>query len=199
MSIRSRFQRGYRSCLDSIFAFATVASKAWRLRLESSSSICSLRHSAFAGSRLLAVHAPAERLVDAPHVPVKRPDLLDGAGVTVDLDPLDERVHELLARFADADSEGGGDDDLVAVVQDLTVGDFHAVEAGGHGLAPLEEALVALVFATVRHVRGLVDVDIGRESLSKVGEITLLGRRGHVDTLGSVETGQDILSSAGTV
>ena len=55
-------------------------------------------------SALLAVHAPAESLVHAPDVPVERPDLLDGALIAVDLDPLDERANNFLARLADAHS-----------------------------------------------------------------------------------------------
>jgi hypothetical protein len=113
---------------------------------------------------LLAVHAPAKGLVHTPDVPVERPDLLDGALVAVDLDPLDERADNLLARLADAHLEGRCDDNLAAVVKDLAFADLHAVEAGGHGLAPLEEAFVALVLATVRHVGRLVDEDVGRES-----------------------------------
>ena len=148
---------------------------------------------------LLAVHAPAESLVNAPHVPVERPDLLDSASVTVDLDPLDKRAENLLARLADTHSEGGCDDDLVAVVQDLALGDFHAVEAGGHGLAPGAETVVALVLATVGHVGRLVDEDFRGKSVFEVAEVTLLGWRGHVATLGGVEAGEDVLGGAGVV
>ena len=55
---------------------------------------------------LLAVHTPAEGLVHTPDVPVERSDLLDGALVAVDLDPLDERADDLLAGLAYAHLEG---------------------------------------------------------------------------------------------
>jgi hypothetical protein len=148
---------------------------------------------------LLAVHAPAERFVNAPHVPVERPDLLDSASVAVDLNPLDERAQDLLAGFADTHSEGRCDDNLVAVVEDLALGDFHAIEAGGHGLAPLAETVVALVFATVGHIGRLVDEDFGGESVFEVAEVTLLGWRGHVATLGGVEAGKNVLGGASVV
>jgi hypothetical protein len=131
---------------------------------------------------LLAVHAPAERFVNAPHVPVERPDLLDSASVAVDLNPLDERAQDLLAGFADTHSEGRCDDNLVAVVEDLALGDF-----------------VALVFATVGHIGRLVDEDFGGESVFEVAEVTLLGWRGHVATLGGVEAGKNVLGGASVV
>jgi hypothetical protein len=58
---------------------------------------------------------------------------------------------------------------------------------------------MTLVLATVGHVGRLVDKDTRRESVLKVGEVTLLGWRGHVATLGGVEAGKDVLGGAGVV
>ena len=189
-----RFQRGQLPFPFSIPVTAACRSRldltvAWTLKIDTHTS----------RDFLLAVHAPAERLVDAPHVPVERPDLLDGASVTVDLDPLNKRAQNLLARLADTHSEGRCDDDLVAVVEDLALGDFHAVEAGSHGLTPLAETVVALVFATVGHIGRLVDQDFRGKSVFEVAEVTLLGGRGHVAALGGVEAGENVLGGAGVV
>lgn len=84
-------------------------------------------------------------------------------------------------------------------MQDLALGDFHAVEAGGHGLAPLGETVVALIFATVGHVGRLVDKNAGGKGVLEVAKVTLLGGRGHVAALGGVEAGEDVLGGTGVV
>ena len=84
-------------------------------------------------------------------------------------------------------------------MKDLAFADLHAVEAGGHGLAPLEEAFVALVLATVGHIGRLVDKDVGRKSGCQTGEVTLLRRRGHVEFFGVVESGENLLCGADVV
>ena len=189
-----RFQRGQLP-----FPFLVSATAARRSRLVLTVSWTLKSTPTPVETFLLAVHAPAESFVDAPHVPVERPDLLDGASVTVDLDPLDERTQDLLARLADTHSEGGCDDDLVAVVEDLALGDFHAVEAGGHGLTPGAETGVTLVLATVGHIGRLVDKDFRGKSVFKIAKVTLLGGRSHVATLSGVEASKNLLCGAGVV